>query len=397
MPAFSFEALDAAGRTERGLIDADSARGARSRLRDRGLLPVAVTPAGARRRSPWRRLPAAERLLIWQQLAALIGAGLPIDEALAALAEGATPEIGARLAGLRAAVVEGQPLAEAMAGQPELFDPLQRSAVAAGEAAGKLPRVLAGLATHAERTDALRRRVILALVYPALLGIVSVAVLAGLLVHVVPRIVEVFVDRGEALPWPTRLLIWSGDVASAHGIWLLLAAFGALLLGGLWWRSAQGRLVSDRWLVRAPVVGRLIRANATARYARTLALLVDSSVPLLEALGLAAGVVANRSLAGPLAAVAERVRRGEALARAVAATGALPAVATRLVASGEASGRLPVMLDEAANHAERELDTSLGVFVAALGPAVIIVVGGFVLFIVLAILLPIFELNELVG
>lgn len=397
MPAFEYQALDAGGRAQRGVLQADTARAARASLRERGLNPLQVDQvADAAARTTRAGLRGPQLVLLTRQLATLVASGLPIDEALQALAEGSEGRLRTQVVALRARVMEGASLAAAMAEFPETFPALFRASVAAGESAGKLDRVLLRLADYAETRDALQRKVLLALTYPLLLTTVALAVVVGLMVWVVPQVIGVFVQYQQALPLPTRLLILVSDLVGRYGTLLVLGVVLAVvaLVFGLRSEALRGRWHALQ--LRLPIVGRLVRASQTGRFARTLALLVGSAVPLLEALAIAAQVVENRPLREALARVAVRVREGQSFARALADTREFPPVAVRLIASGEKSGRLDEMLFEAAAHQERELDTALGVAMAALGPGVILAVGGLVLFIVLAILLPIFELNTLI-
>lgn len=396
MPAFEFQALTADGRAERGVLQADTARAARAALRERGLSPLQVDElaGGADPAAPV--LGGTRRALATRQLATLVAAGLPLEEALAALAEGAQGPLRAVAMGLRAQVMEGRSLAQAMEGFGASFDPLYRASVAAGEQAGRLPVVLQRLADHLEARDALRRRLLGALAYPAVLLAVALLVVTGLMLYVVPEVTGVFTRGGQALPLATRVLIGISDGLRAGG-WLALPllALGAAALPALGRRPALAR-ARDAWLLRLPLLGRLLAAADTARFARTLALLGGAGVPLLEALPLATATVANAVLREDLAGVAAGVREGQALARALARSGRFPPVALRLVASGERAGRLEAMLEEAAAQLERELDAALALAMAVLGPAVILLVGGLVLFVVLAILLPILDLNQLV-
>lgn len=401
MPAFAYHALDAAGRNQRGVLQADTARAARASLRERGLHPLqldvlsesAGSAVGARLGGA---LSGAQLALMTRQLAALIGSGLPIDEALAALADASDGRLRTQVVALRSRVMEGAGLAAAMAEFPATFPALYRASIAAGESSGKLDTVMRRLADYAESRDLLRRRITLALTYPALLAGVALLVVAALMVWVVPQVVGVFAQFDQALPWPTRVLIAVSDTIRASPGWLLLPPVLLVLLVVAIRRSPPVRAAWHRLVLRLPLVGRLVRAAETARFARTLALLVGSAVPLLEALGIAAQVVQNMPLHAALSRVAMRVREGQGLSRALLDTREFPPIAVRLIGSGEKSGRLDDMLFEAASHQERELDTTLGVAMAALGPGVILAVGGLVLFIVLAILLPIFELNSLV-
>lgn len=401
MPAFAYHALDAAGRNQRGVLQADTARAARASLRERGLHPLqldvlsenAGSAVGARLGGA---LSGAQLALMTRQLAALVGSGLPIDEALAALADASDGRLRTQVVALRSRVMEGAGLAAAMAEFPATFPALYRASIAAGESSGKLDTVMRRLADYAESRDLLRRRITLALTYPALLAGVALLVVAALMVWVVPQVVGVFAQFDQALPWPTRVLIAVSDLIRASPGWLLLPPLLLVVLVVAIRRSPPVRAAWHRLVLRLPVLGRLVRAAETARFARTLALLVGSAVPLLEALGIAAQVVQNIPLHAALSRVAMRVREGQGLSRALLDTKEFPPIAVRLIGSGEKSGRLDDMLFEAAAHQERELDTTLGVAMAALGPGVILAVGGLVLFIVLAILLPIFELNSLV-
>lgn len=395
MPAYQFQALNAAARTEHGVVQADTARAARALLRDRGLTPLAVTEvegAAAER----ARLSARARVLFTRQLATLVQAGLPLEEALAAVAEGADGRLRAVALGLRARVMEGAALAPALAEFPGSFDALFRATVAAGEQSGRLPLVLRRLAEHLEGRDVLRRRLIAALTYPALLLAVALAVVAGLLGYVVPQVAEVFARSGQTLPWATRALLAISGGLIRHGPWLLpLLALAAAGLAALW-RRPDFALARARLWLRLPGAGRLLQALETARFARTLALLGGSAVPLLQGLQLAAGTVRNPVLRQALGEAAARVREGAPLSRALAQTGRFPPLAQRLIASGERAGRLDAMLEETAAQLEGELDAVLAVATAVLGPAVILAVGALVLFIVLAILLPIFQMNQLI-
>lgn len=398
MPAYEFQALDADGRVRKGVLQADTARGARVQLRERALAALAVHEvdgAAAGRRQP--RLGAGGRVLLTRQLATLVGAGLPLDEALAALADGVEGRARVLAMALRARVREGATLASALGDFPGTFDALYRGSVAAGEQSGHLAPVLLRLAQHLESREALRRRLIGALAYPALLLLVALLVVAGLLLYVVPEVTAVFLRSGQALPLPTRLLLGISRVLGTQAYWagplLLLAA--AALAGG--WRRPGFRHWRDARLLALPWLGRLLTAIDCARFARTLALLGASAVPLLQALRLATDTVGNSLIRASLERAAVQVRAGAPLAQALSRDTRFPPVALRMIASGERVGRVDSMLDEAAAQLERELDLTASVAMATLGPAVILLVGALVLFIVLAILLPIFEMNQLVA
>jgi general secretion pathway protein F len=402
MPAFAYNALDATGRTRRGVLQGDTARAVRALLRERGLNPLDVDEvregAGRGRRPFGRRgLGVAQLALLTRQLATLIGAGLPIDEALGALGEQAESERQRALTvSLRARVMEGASLAQAMAEFPDTFPELFRATVAAGEQSGRLDAVLERLADYAEARDALKQTILAALAYPLLLALVAVLVVAGLLAWVVPQIVGVFEHLQQGLPLPTRFLIALSAFVRAWGWLIVLLAIGAGIGARLALREARLLRRAQGWMLRLPLAGRLVRAANTARAMRTLALLAGSAVPLLEALRVSAQVVTNLPMREALQQAAFKVREGSAFSRALGESGLFPPVALRLIASGERSGQLPRMLGEAAAQQQRELDRWLTALTAVLGPAVILAVGAVVLFIVLAILLPIFDLNEMV-
>ncbi len=400
MPAFAYQALDADGRTCRGVLQGDTARAVRGSLRERGLSPLDVQEVAGDGRGGLftsRGLSGHQVALLTRQLATLIGAGLPIDEALAALSEQSDSERQRALTvALRARVMEGAALAQAMGQFPETFPDVFRASVAAGEQSGQLDEVLEKLADHAEARDALAQKLLGALAYPLLLTLVATAVVTGLLTFVVPQIVGVFQGTGQALPLATRVLLAVSDFLRAWA-WLLIALIVIAVVAAT--LALRREAIRRRWhatLLRLPLLGRLIRAANTARAARTLALLSASAVPLLEALSITAQVVPNLPMREALRRAALRVREGVPFARALGDTGHFPPVALRLIASGERSGQLPRMLDQAARQQQRDLDRWLTALSTILGPLVILIVGALVLFIVLAILLPIFEMNRMV-
>jgi general secretion pathway protein F len=344
-----------------------------------------------------RGISGAQLALLTRQLATLIGAGLPIDEALDALSEQAENERqrGMTVA-LRARVMEGASLAQAMGEFPESFPEIFRATVGAGEQSGRLNTVLEKLADYAEARDALKQKILAALAYPVLLTLVAAAVVAGLLTWVVPQIAGVFLNLHQSLPLATRALLGLSEFLRAWG-WVVLILLVTLIVAArIALRTESTRFRWHSFLLRVPLVGRLTRAANTARATRTLALLAESAVPLLDALGIAAQVVPNLPMREAMRRAAFKVREGSAFSRALGESGLFPPVALRLIASGERSGELPRMLGEAAFHQQRELDRWLGALTAVLGPAVILLVGAMVLFIVLAILLPIFNLNQMV-
>ncbi len=403
MAAFEYIALDEAGRTRQGVLTGDSARQVRSRLRTLGLYPVevhgvreqAVTPAGLNRA---RRISAAALALLTRQLATLLRAGMPLDEALRALgAQTAARRLQAVLADVRARITEGASLDEAMSVYPGVFPEFYRSMVAAGEAGGGLEEALERLADYTETRRALRQSLSTALIYPAILTLVSLLVVAVLLIYVVPEVVRVFQQTGQSLPWLTTALIASSQALREFGWLLCLGAALALLLG----RFLLGRTVIrarvDRMLLDMPFLGRITRMLHAARLTRSLAILTKSGVPLLEALEISGRMVINIPLRTAVDDAAVRVREGGRLHKALDDCGWFPPLLVQMLASGEESGELDDMLARAASYEENELQTVLTAAAALFEPLIILVMGAVVLVIVLAILLPIFEMNQLVG
>lgn len=398
MGAFEFEALNAQGRAERGVLQADTARSARQQLRQRGLSPLAVSAlqsAEQQRRSPGGRISSMELAVLMRQLSTLTGAGTPIEEALSTASEQAEKRRVKRvLAGVRASIAEGQSLAEALGTYPQTFPSIYRASVDAGERSGHLGAVLERLAHYAESRDELRRGTILAAAYPVALVILSILIVAGLMTYVVPEVISVFDQAKDELPLLTRGMIAVSDFLAAWGGILLLAL--ALTAGAVWLALQQPRLrlAWHHILQKLPLVGRIGTAINTARFTRTLSILVASSVPVLESLGIAAQVIKNLAMQQGVKQAATAVREGQSLHQALTASGYFPPMTTRLVATGESGGRLAELLDAAAEHQEKEVRTTTAVLMTVIEPLMILFVGALVLTIVLAILLPVLELNQ---
>lgn len=401
MAAFEYEALDKEGRTTRGVRQGDSARQVRQNLRDAGLIPLAVEPV--REKSPaaggsWRRsFSTRELALMTRQLASLSRAGLPLAEALGTMVEQDAGREGKILAGVRAKVVEGMAFADALREFPRYFPEMYSAAVAAGERSGRLDLVLERLAEHLEEREQLSRDVGMTLLYPVVLVVVAISVVGGLVTYVVPRVIEIFNRMEQALPLATRILITISDVLRDYGLWMLVGLV-LLIVGGLrLLRQERFRHRWHLWLLKLPALGQLIRAQETSRLSRTLAILLHSAVPLVEALVVSRRVVTTEPFRQAMGNAARQVREGTALHRALGESGLIPAVTLRLVASGERGGELAAMLDQAAEIHERQLATAMGLVTGLLQPILILLVGAMVLFIVLAILLPILDLNLLVS
>lgn len=397
MAAFEYEALEDS-RTVRGVIQADSARQARSLLRDRGLVPLDVEPvrSGRGRRAGARS--GRERALLLRQMSGLLRAGLPLEEVLGLLVE-QTDRAAVRrpLAAIRSRVLEGGSLSEAMSEHPGLFPPLYWRSIAAGEQAGRLETVIGRLADHADKRAALSRGVLMALVYPLLLAVLSIAVVWGLIGFVVPRVVEVFDQSRQALPPLTRSLIWISDAVASWGALFLLALVGAVVAGALLLRRPTARRAFDGGLLRVPLIGRVVRAHVSALFARTLAILSASGVPAVDALGTASTVIPNLRVRADLEQAAARVREGSSITAAIGDLDWMPPLTRRLVAGGEQAGDLGGMLDHAAELQEADLEQTGQVLLAVLQPALILLVGLVVLYIVLAILLPVMNLSQMLG
>jgi general secretion pathway protein F len=404
MAAFRYEAYDATGRLQKGVLEADTARQLRAKLREQGLLVaevVALTEAavsgGGSRWHLRRRLSGAQLALVTRQFATLLAAGLPVEQTLNALIEQADTDYQRHvLAGVRGEVLAGHTLARALQKYPRVFPELYITLVAAGEQSGRLGEVMERLADYTESHQALRQKVGLAFVYPAIVTLVAGAVVLGLLTYVVPQVVSVFQNTNQTLPWLTRALIGLSDFLRASW-WLWLAVIVAAV-----WAARRAlarpatRLRFHRWLLRLPLVGTMVRGVNSAQLASTLAILVGSGVPLLAALQAGAGVVANLPMRQAVEEAARRVREGGSLSRALAVARLFPPMLVHMIASGEASGRLVHMLERAAEQQSREMENRVMGLTSLLEPLLIVVMGAVVLVIVLAILLPIFEMNQLV-
>ena len=404
MGAFEYTALDAGGRERKGVIEGDTPRHVRALLREKQLLPVDVTPvaetesARDQRSFVFRRgASTGDVALVTRQLATLSKAGLPLEEALLAVSQQTEkPRVQSIILGVRAKVMEGHTLADGLGDFPRVFPEIYRATVSAGEQSGHLDAVLERLADYTESRDVLRQRVLGALLYPIVLSIMCLGIVSGLLVYVVPKVVEVFETGKGTLPFATRVLIGFSDFLRDWGIWLVLA----LVLGGIgfarWLRAPEARRSFHRWQLKLPVLGRLVRGFNTARFTRTFSILAGSAVPVLEAMRIAGEVVTNLPMRDAVSDAAQRVREGAPIGRSLGQSKLFPPMTIHLISSGESSGEMEQMLERAAISQERELDGILTAFVGLLGPLMIVVMGLFVMGIVFAMLMPIFEMNNLI-
>jgi len=403
MGAYEYSALDVRGRTRKGVLEGDTARQVRAQLREQGLTPLDVSEVAQRESRggglafQGRGLSATDLALVTRQLATLTRAGQPLEEALRTVAQQSDrARIRRVMLQVRSRVVEGHSLATGLSDFPSSFSDLFRATVAAGEQSGHLDLVLERLADYTEQRHATRQKVQLALFYPALLTGMAVLVTAALMVYVVPEVVKVFQDVGQELPPLTRGLIATSAFLRASGTLLLVGLLAGALALRYAVRVPQLRAGFDRSLLTVPVVGRLVRGVNTARFARTFSILVASGVEVLEALRIGAQVVSNLPMRKAVEEAALRVREGASLYGSLQKSRLFPPMTLSLIASGESSGNLDGMLERAATQQEREVETMIAALLGLFEPLLILVMGGVVLTIVLAILLPIFDLNQLV-
>lgn len=403
MGAFEYVALDSAGREKKGVLEGDTARQVRQLLRERSMVPLEVSEVAEKESSRQlslglrRGFSATELALVTRQLATLVNSGMPLEETLQAVAQQTEkPRTQSILLGVRARVMEGHTLAEGLEEFPQAFPEIYRATVSAGEQSGHLDAVLERLADYTETRQALRQRITNALVYPIVLVLMSLGIIAFMLSYVVPQVVGVFETTGADLPILTRLLIGISDFLREW--WWLLIAGIALVAFGLW-RLLQiegPRRRYHRLLLRLPLVGRITRGVNTARFTRTLSILAGSGVPVLEALKISAEVIMNIPMREAVQEASLRVREGGAISRSLAASRLFPPMTIHLISSGESSGQLEQMLGRAADNQEREMDGLITTLMGILEPLLIVFMGGVVLTIVLAILLPIFQINNLI-
>ena len=403
MGAFEYTALDGTGREQTGVVEGDTVKHVRQILRERQLLPVTVAEVkhGEEKRergfTTRRRVSASDLSLLTRQLATLVKAGLPLEEALLAVSQQSEkPRIQSIMLGVRAKVMEGHTRADGLTEFPKVFPEIYRSTVAAGESSGRLDGVLERLADYTENREVTRQKVLGALLYPIVLSIICLGIVTGMMVYVVPKVIEVFEASKGELPVLTRGLIFLSNFLRSYGIYLVLAIVAAIVGFVYWLKNPDNQRRFHRFQLRMPLGGRLVRGFNTARFTRTFSILTASAVPVLEAMRIAGEVVTNLPMRDAVAAAAARVREGAPIGRSLAASRLFPPMTVHLISSGEASGELDNMLDRAATNQERELDSLMGALVGLLGPLLIVVMGLFVMGIVFAMLMPIFQMNTLI-
>ena len=405
MPAFRYEAVDNVGATHKGVVNADSARAARADLRVQGFTPLNVEAIAAQvdnagvatRRGFGEKLSQVELALFTRQLASLLEAGLPLEQAFTALLEQAErPYVRDLIASIRSEVMGGASFSDALSRYPRDFAEIFRALVASGEQIGHLARVLTRLADYIERRNALVQKVRLAFTYPAIVTVVAFAIVIFLLTYVVPQIVSVFTNTKQKLPLLTMMMLAVSNFVRAYGIYMLIA-----LIAAFWaWRNALKNPVLKRrwhaWLLIAPIYGKFERSLNTARFASTLAITTGSGVPILRALDTSRDTLSNVAMKELVEEASASVREGVSLARALSAQKYFPPMLIHMIRAGEITGELPAMLERAANSQQADLERRTLTIAGLLEPVLILAMGVVVLLIVLAVLMPIIEINQLV-
>ena len=410
MAVFQYKAMNASGKQIKGLEEADSARHLRQTLRERGLMPTQVTevqgkaansatPVGEAASFRFRgKVSASDLSLLTRQLSTLVQSGLPLEESLQAVAQQSDKDrITSMVMAVRARVLEGYSLADSLRGFPQIFDELFCATVAAGEKSGHLDEVLNRLADYNEKRNVTRGKIIQAMVYPIALTVIAIAVISVLLAVVVPKVVEQFVNMGQSLPLATQILIGASDFVRDYGLYLLVFL---MLLAVAIQRLLTNKIYLARWhtlQLKLPVIGKVIRGLNTARFARTLSTLTASAVPLLESMHIAGDVLLNLTMKDALKRASERVREGSSLRAALQETKLFPPIMLHMIASGEKSGELEQMLGRAADNQDREFDSLITIALGLLAPLVLVLMAAVVLFIVIAILQPILDMQNMVG
>ncbi|ENM5733534.1 type II secretion system inner membrane protein GspF [Vibrio mimicus] len=405
MAAFEYKALDAKGRHKKGVIEGDNARQVRQRLKEQGLVPMEVVETqtkAARSRSKGmgfkRGISTPDLALITRQLATLVQSGMPLEECLRAVAEQSEkPRIRTMLVAVRAKVTEGYTLSDSLGDYPHVFDELFRSMVAAGEKSGHLDSVLERLADYAENRQKMRSKLQQAMIYPVVLVVFAVGIVAFLLAAVVPKIVGQFVQMGQALPASTQFLLDASDFLQNWGIWLLIGLMLAISLVRWALTKPDVRLNWDRRVIHLPVIGKIARGLNTARFARTLSICTSSAIPILDGMRVAVDVMTNQFVKQQVLAAAENVREGSSLRKALEQTKLFPPMMLHMIASGEQSGELEGMLTRAADNQDSSFESTVNIALGIFTPALIALMAGMVLFIVMATLMPILEMNNLMS
>jgi general secretion pathway protein F len=409
MAAFEYKALDSKGKQQKGVIEADTARHARSQLREQRLMPLELQPVNDKEARSQRggfslenlfkkRISVAELALITRQIATLVAAGLPIEEALKAVGQQSEKDrLGSMIMAVRSRVVEGYSLADSMAEFPHVFDDLYRAMVASGEKSGHLEVVLNRLADYTERRQQLKSKLTQAMIYPIVLTVVAIGVIAVLLAAVVPKVVGQFEHMGQELPGTTQFLILASNFVQHWGVLVVLLIFAGMVIFQRLLTNPLMRMKYDSALLQLPVIGKVSKGLNTARFARTLSILSASSVPLIDGMRIASEVLQNVKVRAAVDEATARVREGTSLGKALTNTKLFPAMMLYMIASGEKSGQLENMLERAADNQDREFESNVNIALGVFEPMLVVSMASVVLFIVMAILQPILELNNLIS
>ena len=405
MAAFEYKALNAKGKSVKGILEADTSKQIRQQLRDKGLVPIEVNKATQKEQQDSAgfqlfqpKVSTTDLALITRQLATLVGSALTIEAALLAVAEQCDkPRLKRTIMAIRSKVVEGYTLADGMKEFPYIFDKLFRSMVAAGEKSGHLDEVLNRLADYTEQRQATKSQLTQAMVYPIMLTPAAIGIVAFLLTSVVPQIVGQFIDSGAALPGSTQFLLDLSDFITEYGIFVVIGILGFSVLFERLLKRPSLRLKFDRLLLNLPLVGRVVLGVNTARFARTLSILTSSAVPILEGMRISGQVLTNTYIQKGVSDAADAVREGASLKNSLQQTKIFPPMMIHMIGSGEKSGELEHMLARAADNQDNEMDATLKISLGLLTPMIVFVMAGMVMFILMAILQPIMQMNTLVG
>ncbi len=400
MAVYQYKGLNVKGKELTGVIDADNPLLAKARLRKSGIFPISVSPTDkADRSSPLfsERVTVSDLAVMTRQLSTLLGAGIPLLEALSVLLAQVEKRAAKKVwIDVREGIKEGMALSDALGRHPAFFPPIYGQMVRAGEASGTLDQILMRLSDYLESQARLRNKLFSLLTYPLLMLVLSLFILLFLISFVVPKVVAVFADLRQALPLPTVILLAVSDFLRDYGWFLLILGVASAVALKRHLGTPNGRRRYDRWALKAPVIGRVVQIVAISRFTRTLATLLASGLPLLSALEMVAQVVGNRMLEDAIQKARAEIREGEGMAEPLKRSGLFPPLVTHMVAVGEKSGALEGMLQKLSEAYDDEVETTVAALTSLLGPLLILGMGFIVLFIVLAILLPIFEMGQIV-
>ncbi len=397
MPAYQYQALKKNGGTNSGVIEADSERHARQLLRDQGLIPTWMQTLTQQKTGSKKNICAADLSLLTRQLATLLAAGIPVEEALRGVSEQTDKnKVREILIGIRGKVLEGYGLAQAMSQYPQAFPELYRATVSSGEQTGHLDQVLEKLADYTEKQQKTRQKIQQALIYPLLMICVSIAIIGFLLTFVVPKIIEVFTNSGHTLPLMTLILIRISHFIKVYGLYVLLLLFLLMFAFKKSLKNNKIKSAWDRFLLKLPMISYLIKTINVARYIHTFGILFAAGVSILETMRVSASLVTNLIMKTAFETAAIKVREGGGIHESLKETGYISPMALHLIASGEKSGQLSELMERAATHLDNEVNRLIDTSLTLLEPIIILLMGGVVLFIVLATLLPIFSMEQLV-